>query len=105
MASQPQVIRRRRRRRAARLVTAAPPASDWRAEGRSPPIGHNAPPDLADDLLWGCGPIAKHIKRSVRATFHLLQAGRLDAEKIGGNWVSTKSRLNAQFQGSRRASS
>jgi hypothetical protein len=46
-----------------------------------------------DTPLWGAAAIAPVVKRTKRATFHLLQAGRLPATKVGTCWVSTRRRL------------
>ena len=55
--------------------------------------------DELDRPLWGAEAIAREIKREPRATYHLLENGRLDADRVGGRWVSTPRRLRAQFAG------
>jgi hypothetical protein len=55
--------------------------------------------DELDRPLWGAEAIAREIKREPRATYHLLENGRLDADRLGGRWVSTARRLRAQFAG------
>jgi hypothetical protein len=95
MSCRPEVTRGRR------LATVTPPTNEAPASA----------PALNADILWGAQAIADHIGRSLRETFHLLQQGYLDADKFGpeeergGRWVSTRSRLDRQFQGSRRAAS
>jgi hypothetical protein len=49
-------------------------------------------PDL-DGLVWGAAAIAKIVNRNVRQTFHLLEQGHLDADKVGGLWSSSPRRL------------
>jgi hypothetical protein len=49
------------------------------------------------DLLWGCGEIAAFIKRPVRPTYYLLEAGMLPARKTGKVWTATKSGLREHF--------
>jgi hypothetical protein len=49
-----------------------------------------------DELLWGADAIGAAINRSRRQTWHLLSVGALDAWKIGGQWVSTRSRLQGK---------
>jgi hypothetical protein len=58
-------------------------------------------PNIKDDLdkpIWGAESIAKEINRTKEQTYHLLDLGRLDADKIGNLWVSTPRRLRQQFQ-------
>ncbi len=45
------------------------------------------------DFLWGCKAIAAFIDRTPRQTFHLLEAKKLPARKIGAIWVGSKSAL------------
>ena len=45
------------------------------------------------DLLWGAGAIAEAINLPVRATFHLLENGRLPARKVGKRWVASRRAL------------
>ena len=49
--------------------------------------------DDGGDFLWGCKAIAAFIDRTPRQTFHLLEAKKLPAGKIGPNWIATKSAL------------
>jgi hypothetical protein len=56
----------------------------------------NSSDDL-DTPLWGANKIADVINRSPRSTFHLLEQGYLDADKVGHQWVSTKRRLLARI--------
>lgn len=55
--------------------------------------------DDLDRPLWGAQAIAREINRAPRAAYHLLEKGRLDADRVGGRWVSTPRRLRAQFAG------
>jgi hypothetical protein len=50
-----------------------------------------------DRPLWGAEAIAREINRAPRATYHLLENGHLDADRVGGRWVSTPRRLREQF--------
>lgn len=49
------------------------------------------------DLVWGAEEIAKVIGRSARVTFHLLTTGAIPAKKVGGRWVTERSKLIAFF--------
>ena len=49
-------------------------------------------PDL-DRLVWGAKQIAPIINRNERQTFYLLEQRHLDADKVGGIWVSSPRRL------------
>jgi hypothetical protein len=55
-----------------------------------------------DRPLWGAEAIAREINRAPRATYHLLENGHLDADRVGGRWVSTPRRLREQFGGRSR---
>ena len=55
--------------------------------------------DDPDEPIWGASCIAPIIKRTERATFHLLESGQLDAVKVGGRWVTTRRRLLARIAG------
>jgi hypothetical protein len=52
-----------------------------------------------DTPVWGAAAIGQVINRPPRPTFHLLEAGQLPAEKIGGRWVSTPRRLLGRIHG------
>ena len=54
-----------------------------------------------DRPIWGATAIGEVIGRGKRATFHLLEAGHLDASRIGGRWVSTRRRLLRGIVGER----
>lgn len=56
--------------------------------------------DLKDDLIWGARAIAQEIGRGERQMFYMLERGELDAKKVCGRWVSTKSKLRRQLAGS-----
>ena len=55
--------------------------------------------DDLDRPLWGAEAIAREINRAPRATYHLLENGHLDADRVGGRWVSTPRRSREQFAG------
>lgn len=48
-------------------------------------------------LIWGAKNIAKHIGRSQRQTFHMLQEGQIPAKKIGERWVADPKKLEQFF--------
>lgn len=50
-----------------------------------------------DEIVWGAKGCAPIIGRTERQTFHLLEAGKLPAVKIGGRWAARKSALLATF--------
>lgn len=58
--------------------------------------------DNDDEILWGCAAIAKAANRSHRQTYYLLENNRLPADKIGGQWTSTRRRLRNFFSGAGR---
>ncbi|MER9615571.1 DNA-binding protein [Mesorhizobium sp. M0207] len=45
------------------------------------------------DLVWGAEAIAEVIGRTPRQAFHLLDAGKLPAKKVGGRWVADRNKL------------
>jgi hypothetical protein len=45
------------------------------------------------DVLWTAAEIGRFIRRKPSATNYLLARGLLDADKIGGVYVSTKTRI------------
>ena len=49
--------------------------------------------DEGVDFLWGCKAIAGFIGRTPRQTFHLLEAKKLPAGKVGATWVASRSAL------------
>jgi len=56
--------------------------------------------EMASDeikAIWGAKEIAKTIGRPVRATFRLLESGKIPAKKIGGRWAVTKETLDRFF--------
>ena len=55
--------------------------------------------DDLDRPIWGAEAIAREINRAPRAVYHLLENGYLDADRVGGRWVSTPRRLRKQFAG------
>jgi hypothetical protein len=55
--------------------------------------------DDLDRPIWGAEAIAREINRAPRAVYHLLENGHLDADRVGGRWVSTPRRLREQFAG------
>jgi hypothetical protein len=62
------------------------------------------PPEDDDiDLLWGAEAIAAYIKRTPRATWHLLATKQLPATKVGQTWVASRSKLRARLLGEEEA--
>lgn len=55
------------------------------------------PTDLSTTIFWGTKEIGRAIGRPPRATFHLLETGKLPAKKIGRRWVATKENLDQFF--------
>ena len=55
--------------------------------------------DTEDRPVWGAEAIAKIVGLSTRATFHLLEGGRLPARKVGGKWVALPSTLRRYLAG------
>lgn len=58
--------------------------------------------DLADDLLWGAGPIAKELrgkdtKKNRRWVYHRHQRGLLPTWKEGAEIITRKSLLRQHF--------
>ena len=49
--------------------------------------------------LWGAKDIGAVINKSRRETYYLLEAGRLPAQRIGRQWVSTRGQLKAWLRG------
>jgi hypothetical protein len=61
------------------------------------------PFDDFDAPLWGADEIAPVIRRTVKATYYLLERGAIDATKVNGRWQSTKRRLLAPLASSPEA--
>jgi hypothetical protein len=60
----------------------------------------SAPPnDNLDTPIWGAAAIAAEIGKTETQTNYLLIKRRLDADKVGKQWVSTRRRLRNQFAG------
>jgi len=55
--------------------------------------------DQLPGVLWGAKAIADYIGRSPRQVYHLLETGKLPAQRLGQRWVTTKSRLKAHLSG------
>ena len=53
--------------------------------------------DEQDRPIWGARAIAQAINKSERATYHLLETGRLPANKTGKIWNTTLRRLRRAF--------
>jgi len=51
------------------------------------------------DLVWGAANIARLIGKTPRATFHLLEGGKIPARKIGATWVASRRKLREHFEG------
>jgi hypothetical protein len=65
-------------------------------------------PDLADDLLWGAGSIAKALfglnnKKTRRKVYHLHQEDRLPIWKDGPDIISRKSLLDEHYRPPKQA--
>ncbi len=102
-----------RRRRSARRPARAPEVAiaanaTTQAEqafvAQSPTQDHDqhvhaarAPP-LSDDVLIGNKAIAAEIGIDERKCFYWLQRGYIPAQKVGGTWTATRSRLRRHFQ-------
>jgi hypothetical protein len=56
-----------------------------------------------DAPIWGARNIASVINRNPRQTFHLLEKGFLDADKVGSTWTSSIRRLLLSSSERRRA--
>jgi hypothetical protein len=52
-----------------------------------------------DVPIWGAAAIAAEINRTTRQTHHLLEIKALPADKVGGQWTSTRRRLRSLFNG------
>jgi hypothetical protein len=62
---------------------------------------HDVRDDSLDLPVWGAMAIGVTVNLKERQAFYKLEAGLLDADKVGKSWVSTKRRLLAQFRGNR----
>jgi hypothetical protein len=64
----------------------------------------SSPPtiDNLDMPIWGARAIARLVRKSLTQTNYLLRQQRLDADKVGRQWVSTPRRLLSQFGGGHR---
>jgi hypothetical protein len=52
-----------------------------------------------DAHIWGARAIGEAINRTDRQTYHLLEKGLLDADKIGKTWCSSLRRLGLAPRG------
>jgi hypothetical protein len=52
-----------------------------------------------DDLLWGALAISQALNRDRRATYYMLESGKLPARKIGHRWVASRRALLAALRG------
>lgn len=50
-------------------------------------------------ILWGAAAIAGAIGQAERATFHMLEGGKLPARKVGRRWVADRDSLLAFLRG------
>ena len=58
------------------------------------------PSNLANDILWGVGEIAAHIKRTRAQTYYLIAKGVIPADKLGAKTiVGRKSKINRALAG------
>jgi hypothetical protein len=62
-----------------------------------PKATHTHTAALGADLLWGVDAIGEEIGRDQRQTFHLLSIGAIPGKKIGGRWVSSRSKLRSHL--------
>jgi hypothetical protein len=62
-----------------------------------------SPIDDLDKPIWGAANIAPEIGKTITQTNYLLIKGRIDADKIGKLWVTTRRRLRNQFGGAASA--
>ena len=44
--------------------------------------------------LWGADAIGRTIGKTAKSTYHMLEAGRLPAKKIGGQWVFSQGEIH-----------
>lgn len=51
------------------------------------------------ELIWGINAIARLIGRTDRQVFHMVSTGQIPAKKVGGRWVTERSKLIAFFNG------
>lgn len=54
--------------------------------------------ELSDDLLSGVPEIAAHIKKTPRATYHLISKGQIPVFRLGNKIHGLKSELTAHFR-------
>lgn len=48
-------------------------------------------------LVWGAKSISERINRPIRATFNLLESGKIPGRRIGRRWVVSEHALQAFF--------
>ncbi|WP_095201641.1 hypothetical protein [Mesorhizobium carmichaelinearum] len=54
--------------------------------------------DLSDlELIWGAPTIARAVNLNQRQTYYALESGHLPAQKVGSQWVTSKSALRQYF--------
>ena len=51
------------------------------------------------NVLWGAKAIGEEIGKNTRQTFYVLETGRLPAQRIGRQWVTTRAQLKAWLAG------
>lgn len=52
------------------------------------------------ELIWGADEIARAIGRTTRATYHMLENGKIrPAQNVGGRWVVERGALVRFFMG------
>lgn len=54
--------------------------------------------ELADDLLAGVPAIARHIGKTERATYHMIENSRIPIFRIGNKIHARRSELDAAFR-------
>jgi hypothetical protein len=50
-------------------------------------------------ILWGAKAIGAEIGKGPRQVFYLLESGKLPAQRVGRQWVTTKSAIRAWLAG------
>ena len=54
---------------------------------------------VTSDCIWGARAIGQFIGKPERATFHMLEQKFIPAQKVGGAWAASRSRLLAFISG------
>jgi hypothetical protein len=51
-------------------------------------------------ILWGARAIGAEIGKAPRQVFYLLESGKLPAQRVGRQWVTTKAKIREWLNGS-----